>query len=30
VRLGDLAEGRSRPLTRREIEAIERLHGAAP
>ena len=25
VRLGDLAEGRSRPLTRREIEAIERL-----
>jgi 23S rRNA pseudouridine2605 synthase len=30
VRLGDLAEGRSRPLTQREIEAIERLHGAAP
>jgi 23S rRNA pseudouridine2605 synthase len=29
VRLGDLAEGRSRPLTRREIEAIERLPGAA-
>ena len=29
VRLGDLAEGRSRPLTRREIQAIERLHGAA-
>lgn len=29
VRLGDLAEGRSRPLTRRELEAIERLHGAA-
>lgn len=30
VRLGDLAEGRSRPLTRREIQGIERLHGAAP
>lgn len=30
VRLGDLAEGRSRALTRREIDAIERLHGAAP
>jgi len=28
VRLGDLAEGRSRPLTRREIDAIERLPGA--
>jgi 23S rRNA pseudouridine2605 synthase len=28
VRLGDLAEGRSRPLSRREIEAIERLPGA--
>jgi 23S rRNA pseudouridine2605 synthase len=30
VRLGDLAEGRYRALTRREIHAIERLHGAAP
>jgi 23S rRNA pseudouridine2605 synthase len=30
VRLGDLAEGRHRALTRREIQAIERLHGAAP
>lgn len=29
VRLGDLAEGRSRPLTRREIDAIERLAGPA-
>jgi 23S rRNA pseudouridine2605 synthase len=28
VRLGDLPEGRSRPLTRREIDAIERLRGA--
>ncbi len=27
VRLGDLAEGRHRPLTRREVEAIEGLHG---
>ena len=30
VRLGDLPEGRHRPLTRREIDAIEKLHGAAP
>lgn len=30
VRLGDLAAGRSRPLTRREIQGIERLHAAAP
>lgn len=30
VRLGDLPEGRYRPLTGREIEAIERIHGAAP
>lgn len=30
VRLGDLPEGRYRPLTRREIEAIEHIHGAAP
>jgi pseudouridine synthase len=29
VRLGDLAEGRHRPLTRREIAAIEELDGAA-
>lgn len=28
VRLGDLAEGRSRPLTRRELDAIERLRDA--
>jgi len=27
VRLGELPEGRHRPLTRREIEAIEGLHG---
>ena len=30
VRLDDLAEGRSRPLTRRELDAIERLHGGPP
>jgi len=30
VKLGDLAEGRYRALSRREIEAIESLHGAAP
>ena len=29
VRLGDLAEGRHRPLTRREVSAIEELDGAA-
>jgi hypothetical protein len=29
VRLGDLAAGRYRALTRREIDAIARLHGAA-
>jgi 23S rRNA pseudouridine2605 synthase len=29
VRLGTLAEGRHRPLTRREVAAIEELDGAA-
>lgn len=29
VRLGDLPEGRHRPLTRREIQAIEQLDGVA-
>ena len=29
IRLADLGEGRSRPLTRREIDAIERLTAPA-
>ena len=29
VRLGELAEGKHRPLTRREVAAIEELDGAA-
>jgi 16S rRNA U516 pseudouridylate synthase RsuA-like enzyme len=29
VHLGRLAEGKHRPLSRREIAAIERLHGTA-